>query len=89
MLTNCPDSAMLPARVLLLLPSTGKPISLSQTLADNLLETILLTRLSGVLSPRARLVTPESDIPKLVGLLPYLSCVIMLQVTREMITRNQ
>lgn len=37
---QCPDSVIMPARVLLLLPSTGKPITLSQTLADNLLETL-------------------------------------------------
>lgn len=31
-LPNCPDSTILPSRILLLLPSTGKPIISSQTL---------------------------------------------------------
>lgn len=66
------------ARVLLLLPSTGKSTPLCQSPADN-----LPTRFSGIYRPE-----PNQFLPKLVGLLSYLSCLPMLSASGEKNTRN-
>lgn len=81
-----PDSAILPTRVLLLLPSTGKPTTLSQALA--VLEAIVLTRLNGSYHLELDQFPPGPDLPKLVSLLPYLNCLMMLQKLEEKNARN-
>lgn len=67
----------------------GNQLLYLRPLLTNLLETLYSAHQTQcILSSRAGLVPPEPDLLKLVDLLPYQCCQIILQVAKEKNTRN-